>query len=137
MNNTEKGCSTCFYNGTINDHCEFCSKEYSEWKNGSETISFPILNNLTPTVQGCTNKLIEELGELLTLIGKGHQQSGESEQTVEQITEDIEMNMVREAFDVAQSAVTMAHTLCSKHGIDMEMMMRDHRNKLYERGYLK
>lgn len=100
-------------------------------------ISFPILNNLTPTVQGCTNKLIEELGELLTLIGKGHQQSGESDKTVEQITEDIEMNMVREAFDVAQSAVTMAHTLCSKHGIDMAMMLLDHKEKLYNKGYLK
>jgi len=102
-----------------------------------DKITFPILNNLTTTVQGCTNKLIEELGELLALIGKGHQQSGESDKTVEQIVEDIEMNMVMEAFDVAQSAVTMAHTLCKKHGIDMEMMLRDHRQKLYDRGYLK
>lgn len=139
----DKLCKTCKYEDfSLRElpcrECKGPGTSYGKWESAcGRGITFPILNNLTPTVQGCTNKLIEELGELLALIGKGHQQSGESDKTVEQIVEDIEMNMVMEAFDVAQSAVTMAHTLCKKHGIDMEMMLRDHRQKLYDRGYLK
>ena len=100
-------------------------------------IVFPILNNLTPTVESCTMKVLEEVGELMQLLGKGKRMSGETELTVEQVEEEIHMSMVMEAFDVAQSAVTMADILCKKHGIDLGMMMMDHKEKLYERGYLK
>jgi len=99
------------------------------------SISFPILNNLTPTVPSCTNKLIEELGELLQIIGKGQGQSGEKLGVKEQSY--LATNMIAEAFDVAQSAVTMAHTLATEYDIDLVGMMEAHTMKLRERGYLK
>ena len=112
-------------------------EKHREWiANGRPTtgIAFPILNNLTPTVESCTMKVLEEVGELMQLIGKDQGRSGETTY-MEKV--DWNIRVIEEAFDVAQSAVTMAHTLCNKHGIDIDMMIRDHKEKLYERGYLK
>ena len=116
--------------------CIGCFGDKWHWKPkvGVNNITFPILNNLTPTVESCTAKVLEEIGELFQLIGKGRRLSGE---TIEQAEERLEISMIKEALDVAQAAVTMAHVVCNKHGIDIDMMMMEHRAKLYERGYLK
>lgn len=97
-------------------------------------IIFPILNNLTPTIESCTMKLIEELGELMQLIGKGQGKSGE---TLKKKTDRWAIDTISEALDVAQSAITMFHTLSKEYGINSDIMMEIHEEKLKERGYLK
>ena len=98
-------------------------------------IVFPLLNNLTPTVESCTMKLIEELGELMQLIGKGQGKSGEKIDPREE--QYLAANMIAEALDVAQSAVTMAHIIGLANNIDLDAMIEAHAMKLRERGYLK
>jgi len=99
------------------------------------SISFPALNNLTPTVESCTMKLIEELGELLQIIGKGNQMSGELPRL--KTGERNPLRLIEEAFDVAQSAVTMIYTVAEKWDIDIEYQRELHEKKLRDRGYLK
>jgi NTP pyrophosphatase (non-canonical NTP hydrolase) len=96
-------------------------------------ITFPILNNLTPTVESCTMKVLEEVGELMQLIGKGQGRSGEN---LINIGDTWAVYSISEALDVAQSAITMAHMLCEKYEFDLETMMKRHTNKLKEKGYL-
>jgi NTP pyrophosphatase (non-canonical NTP hydrolase) len=117
-------------------YCFGC-RQLDKWEENKQSIEFKRINGLTPTVESCTMKLLEEVGELMQLLGKGHRLNGESELTVEQQVEKIDMRTVEETLDVAQSAVTMAYVLCDKHGIDISMMMMDHIEKLYDRGYLK
>lgn len=115
----------------FNEHFEVVGREATR----ATEISFPILNNLTPTTESCTAKVLEEVGELFRLIGKGQGQSGEKIEVMEQGY--LATNMIAEALDVAQSAVTMAHTLATEHDINLEAMMEAHAMKLRNRGYLK
>lgn len=124
--------SIAFYNSYFSKMmCNTC--EYT-WIKKVESLSFPILNNLTPTVDSCTKKLIEELGELLQLIGKGHQASGEQIGMMPE--EYMPQRLIEEAFDVAQSAVTMINTLADKYDISIEDQLKLHEEKLREKGYL-
>lgn len=99
-------------------------------------ITFPILNNLTPTEASCTAKVLEEVGELFQLIGKGQSSSGEF-QDFPTDKENWAYDVASEALDTAQAAVTMAYTICETYNISLKNMMVDHRQKLIERGYLK
>jgi len=102
------------------------------------SLTFHKLNGLTPTVESCTMKLIEELGELLQLIGKGQGTSGEKINLEPELEpwETLESRMLDEAFDVAQSAVTMIFTLCEKMGYSPFLWEQVHENKLRSKGYL-
>ncbi|WP_018306315.1 nucleotide pyrophosphohydrolase [Desulfitobacterium hafniense] len=102
------------------------------------TLQFHRLNGLTPTVESCTMKLIEELGELLQLIGKGQGSSGERVKLQPELEawETLESRMIDEAFDVAQSAVTMIFTLCEKMGYYPQLWEQAHEHKLRGKGYL-
>ena len=97
-------------------------------------IVFPILNGLKPTVESCTMKVLEEVGELMQLIGKGQGKSGESSNVTNLIWA---IKATEESLDTAQSAITLAHTLCKEYGIYMDGMMENHEKKLKEKSYLK
>lgn len=99
-----------------------------------QSIEFKRLNGLTPTVESCTMKLLEEVGELMQLIGKGQGLSGETVYHKELSLAD---DMIAESLDVAQSAVTMAFTLTRKYGLPITEYTESHEKKLRERGYLK
>jgi len=98
-------------------------------------IALPILNGLTPTTESCTMKVLEEVGELMQLIGKGQGKSGE-ELTCAGGKIDWAIRAIMEAIDTAQSAITMAHTMCEEHNIDLSEMMDIHSMKLAKKGYL-
>ena len=125
-----KNCSNC----GRGDKCTtvVCQIGFTGWIPMNERMYFTKLNNLTPTVESCTMKLIEELGELLQVIGKNNQASGE-QHSMNTSPE----RLIGEAFDVAQSAVTMIYTVADKWGIDIEMQQELHEKKLKMRGYLK
>lgn len=97
-------------------------------------IIFPILNNLTPTVESCTAKVLEEVGELFQLIGKHKGASGE-EQTMSPKAWAIRTTL--ESIDVAQSAITLAQTICEDYTLNFDYLMERHEDKLKARGYLK
>lgn len=139
----DKVCATCEFRMTkiLEYPCDECNG-HSMWKSiylaredqANKTISFPILNNLTPTVESCTMKVLEEVGELMQLIGKGQGKSGEKNWLE---FHDLAVATVKETLDVAQAAVTMAHTICKEHNLSLDVILEKHEKKLYERGYLK
>ena len=94
-------------------------------------ILFPILNNLRPTEQSCTFKLLEEVGEVMQIIGKKSKASGEIVGSF-----DAE-ELIMEYMDVAQSAVTAINVLCKKYCYDLNIVSELHEGKLREKGYLK
>ena len=94
-------------------------------------ILFPILNNLRPTEQSCTFKLLEEVGEVMELIGKKSKASGEVVGSFEA------GDLIMEYMDVAQSAVTAIFVLCEKYGYELKVVTETHEEKLREKGYLK
>jgi NTP pyrophosphatase (non-canonical NTP hydrolase) len=100
-----------------------------------ESITFRRLNNLVPTEQSCTFKLLEEVGEVMELIGKRKGLSGE--QVAEIGEQNLDLDLIMEYMDVAQSAVTAIIILCEKHDIEISDIEIDHYVKLIERGYLK
>jgi len=100
-------------------------------------IVFPVLNNLTPTLESCTAKVLEEVGELFQLIGKGRGLSGESDHTPYLSDKQWAVKTVLESIDVAQSAITLAQTLCEDYTLDFDYLMERHEDKLKVRGYLK
>ena len=99
-------------------------------------ITFPILNNLTPTTESCTMKVIEEVGELMQMIGKEQRKSGE-ELCYAGRKRDWAIDTIQEALDTAQAAVTMAVQLCKEYEVSIEDSMTVHNMKLREKGYLK
>lgn len=99
-------------------------------------IIFPILTNLTPTVESCTMKVLEEVGELMQLIGREQRKSGEKVGFVGR-KRDWVIATISEAIDTAQASITMAQTLCEEHNINLNVIMEEHERKLRERGYLK
>ncbi len=96
-------------------------------------ILFPILNGLTPTTESCTMKVLEEVGELMQMIGKHSGLSGERQTMSEEVRI---RRTVFEALDVAQSAITMAHTLCKLYELSLESFIERHESKLIQKGYL-
>ena len=138
----DKDCTTCKFEEGFTLPCFDCYGDTWHWElkkvivETSDSITFPILNNLTPTVHSCTLKMIEEIGELCQLIGKEQRKSGE-ELCYAGRKRYWAIATISEALDTAQASVTMAHTLCKEHDIDMDAMMEAHRYKLKQRGYLK
>ena len=136
-----KNCNTCNYCllPSWGDPCNRCIK-LSLWsplytKDIKKGITFPILNNLTPTEQSCTFKLLEEVGEVMQIIGKESGASGELVGTERDLS--VTTKLVMEYMDVAQSSVTAVFTLCKKYNLDLGDVVREHEQKLEERGYLK
>lgn len=115
-----------------------CDINLSDWMSIKETISFPILNNLKPTIESSTFKVLEEIGEVFMMLGKGQALSGEGKHAIKQI-EDTEFNILlaSEVIDMAQASVTLAHEICKHYGIIMDDIMTAHEEKLRQRGYLK
>jgi len=100
-------------------------------------VSFPKLNNLTPTLESCTMKVLEETGEIMQLLGKGQRKSGESKNSV-LVIDDTEYGVLLacEAMDLAQSAVTMMYEVCRHFGIIEENVVKAHEEKLLAKGYM-
>ena len=96
-------------------------------------ISFRKLNNLNPTTESCTMKVLEEVGELMQLIGKHSGLNGERQTMSDEVRI---RRTIFEALDVAQSAITMAHTLCELHELSLESFVERHKDKLIKKGYL-
>jgi hypothetical protein len=131
-------CDNCrFEKLTVDDYpCDICSPSFSEWKPVNESISFFILNNLTPTLESCTKKVFEEIGELMQLLGKGQGESGES--TVERLNNQSKWvrRTAEEALDGAQSLVTLFCVLLDEPN-DREIALQGHIKKLRKKEYLK
>ena len=126
-------CQRLNCNGTLCLHREwFIPKDDEVSKD--EFISLDRLNGLYPTIESCTYKLIEELGELLQSIGKGNQMSGEKPRL--KTGEKNPLRLIEEAFDVAQSAVTMIYAIADKFGISVDEQQKLHEEKLIKKGYL-
>jgi len=135
----EKSCDNCKYEHlSMRDlPCRECGSENKgskKWESKCPGISFHRLNGLTPTVKSCTLKVLEEIGELMQLLGKGQGASGEAQR---ETGRSWAVCSVIESIDVAQSAITMAYTLCEEYGIDIDIMIDGHEKKLREKGYLK
>jgi len=99
-----------------------------------DVILFHRCNGLMPTIESCTFKVIEELGELLQIIGKGNKLSGETPRL--KTGDNNPLRLIEEAFDVAQSAVTMIYTIADKWGIAVDEQRELHESKLISKGYL-
>lgn len=97
------------------------------------SISFRRLNGLTPTTESCTMKVLEEVGELMQLLGKGRGASGEDQAMEDAV---LSINTAFEALDVAQAAVTLFNVLVDMDGLEGEEMVARHEAKLREKGYL-
>jgi len=121
----------------ILDDKVYCSPGYVILSLGEivnpSSVSMPILNGLKPTIVSCTFKVLEELGELVQLIGKHSGLSGETPIICEEVRI---RRTVLEALDVAQAAITMAHTLCELHELSLESFIESHERKLRQKGYL-
>ena len=96
-------------------------------------FSLPRLNNLAPTLESTTLKLMEEAGELAQAIGKFRGLNGEKTTMEESLAME---KVMEELFDVAQTAASMAYQL-EDIGMDIDGMMARHIQKLKDRGYLK
>jgi NTP pyrophosphatase (non-canonical NTP hydrolase) len=127
--------SLAFYNSYFSRMmCNTCEHTWDKIIEKT-SISFPILNNLTPTVESCTMKVLEEVGELMQMIGKEQRKSGEL--AYARRKNDWALLTISEALDVAQASVTMALALCTEYEIDINGATERHEMKLREKGYLK
>jgi NTP pyrophosphatase (non-canonical NTP hydrolase) len=99
----------------------------------TKILSLPRLNRLKPTLESTALKLMEEAGELAQCIGKYRGLSGE---VVEMDEESIVEEIAKELLDVAQTAVTMMFVMEEKFGIDIEILLQKHLEKLSKKGYL-
>ena len=111
--------------------CVECTENYLGARN---IIFFKRLNGLKPTVQSCTAKVYEEIGELMQLLGKGQRMSGE--QVKEMDRTKWVYNTIGEAFDGAQSLVTLINTMSNMYNIDLRREFERHEAKLRTKGYL-
>lgn len=99
----------------------------------TKDITLPRLNNLVPTLESTTLKLMEEAGELARVIGKFRGLSGEQKVYNEQ--QVIKM-ILQELLDVAQTAVSLLFVLEEQYGADVGAALEAHIKKLIEKGYL-
>lgn len=99
-----------------------------------KTIALPRLNNLTPTIESTTLKLMEEVGEFSQVVGKFRGLSGEST-TMEK--QEVTRKMVEELLDVAQVAVSLMFVLEDEYNINIEDSVDKHIEKLKAKKYIK
>ena len=71
----------------------------------------------------------------MQLLGKGQRQSGEF--TEDQCAELWAYRVIEEAFDGAQSLVTLINLMIEKHGLELQTFTKKHEEKLKTKGYLK
>lgn len=102
-----------------------------EYRRKDKGITFPKLNGLNPTEQSCTFKLLEEIGEVMQIIGKKAKASGEVVGSFDA------GDLIMEYMDVAQSAVTAVFVLCEKYDYELRLVTETHEEKLRKKGYLK
>jgi NTP pyrophosphatase (non-canonical NTP hydrolase) len=100
----------------------------------TKEISLPCLNNLTPTLESTTLKLMEEAGELAQAIGKFRGLSGEQVEMHESRVADL---IVTELLDVAQTAVSLMFVMEENYGADIGGALERHVQKLLNKGYLR
>ncbi|QGU00723.1 hypothetical protein SYNTR_2129 [Candidatus Syntrophocurvum alkaliphilum] len=98
-----------------------------------KTLSLPRLNQLNPTLESTTLKLMEETGELAQVIGKFRGMSGEK---INLSDDDVINEIAVELLDVAQTAVTMMFVLEEQYNIDIDLLLNEHWEKLERKGYL-
>ncbi len=98
-----------------------------------KTLSLPRLNQLNPTLESTTLKLMEETGELAQVIGKYRGLSGEN---IVMDEETVIREIARELLDVAQTAVTMMFVMEEYYGVNIDVMLQEHCEKLKRKGYL-
>lgn len=98
-----------------------------------KTLSLPRLNQLNPTLESTTLKLMEETGELAQVIGKYRGLSGEN---IVMDEETVIREIARELLDVAQTAVTMMFVMEEYYGVNIDVMLQEHWEKLKKKGYL-
>lgn len=97
-----------------------------------KTISLPKLDLLKPTIISTAIKLGEEVGELNQIIGKMQGLSGEP------YKKDTELyqKLGRELLDIAQTCITFMFVLEEDHGVSIDSMLKQHINKLKQKGYM-
>jgi NTP pyrophosphatase (non-canonical NTP hydrolase) len=100
----------------------------------TKDITLPRLNNLTPTLESTTLKLMEEAGELAQAIGKFRGLSGEQTTMSEPQVVD---HILRELLDVAQTAISLLFVLEEDYGADVGVALEGHVRKLIQKGYLR
>jgi NTP pyrophosphatase (non-canonical NTP hydrolase) len=100
----------------------------------TKEIALPCLNNLTPTLESTTLKLMEEAGELAQAIGKFRGLSGEQKVMNESRVVDL---IVTELLDVAQTAVSLMFVMEESYGADIGSSLDRHVQKLIDKGYLR
>ncbi|MEW6183126.1 MAG: MazG-like family protein [Bacillota bacterium] len=98
-----------------------------------KVISLPRLNRLSPTLESTALKLMEEAGELAQAIGKLRGLSGEA---CYEDTRTVMEKVTRELLDVAQTAVSMMFVLEEHYGINIDVALEQHVQKLVDKGYL-
>ncbi len=101
-----------------------------------KTISLPYLNSIKPTLESTALKLSEEQGELCRAIGKFRGMNGEKEGIKLPEPEAYE-EITKELLDVAQTAITMILVLEKQYGINVEKYIKEHIEKLIEKGYVE
>jgi NTP pyrophosphatase (non-canonical NTP hydrolase) len=99
-----------------------------------KTIALPKLNNLTPTIESTTLKLMEEVGEFSQVVGKFRGLSGEKEIYEKK---EITKKMVEELLDVAQVAVSLMFVLEDEYDINIDESVEHHITKLKNKNYIK
>lgn len=99
----------------------------------TKILSLPRLNQLNPTMESTALKLMEEAGELAQCIGKFRGLSGE---TIKLDETTVMEEIAKELLDVAQTAVTMMFVMEDQFGINIELMVQRHVDKLIHKGYL-
>ncbi|MDI3534483.1 MAG: hypothetical protein PWQ82_848 [Thermosediminibacterales bacterium] len=97
-------------------------------------ISLPKLNNLTPTLESTTLKLMEEAGELAQVIGKFRGLNGEK---IKMDEKEVIDKISTELLDVAQVAVSMMFVLEENYNLDIASKIKEHIEKLRKKGYIK
>ncbi len=100
----------------------------------TKEIALPRLNNLTPTLESTTLKLMEEAGELAQAIGKFRGLSGEQKVMNESRVVDL---IVTELLDVAQTAISLMFVMEESYGAGIGSALERHVQKLIDKGYLQ
>jgi len=96
-------------------------------------IALPKLNNISPTLESTTIKLMEELGELAELIGKLRGMNGEEVNITES---EIYELIAGELYDVAQTSVSMMFVLEEVYNVNLDRVHKNHITKLQRKKYL-
>ena len=100
-----------------------------------EVISLRRINGLKPTLQSCTAKVYEEIGELMQLLGRGQKMSGELVDDLNNHDEWVS-NTIGEALDGMQALNTLIYVLADENNIDIQEEVKRHEAKLVKKGYL-